>query len=85
MTPVVPLILAQHGSGTAQSGLEFSRSMARHAMATSHSSGEVVLVVLGALIVLVTTLYTVLYLIRPGEKGQDHIKRRILDEGYRGL
>jgi hypothetical protein len=79
MTRVVPLILAQHGSGTAQSGLEFSRSMARHAMATSHSSGEVVLVVL------VTTLYTVLYLIRPGEKGLDHIKRRILDEGYRGL
>jgi hypothetical protein len=39
-----------------------------------------VLVVLGAIVVIVTTAYTLMYLIHPGETGEDHIKRRILED-----
>ena len=34
--------------------------------------------------VVVTTFYTLLYLIRPGETSDDHIKRRILEDGREG-
>jgi hypothetical protein len=35
----------------------------------------------GGVVVIVTTIYSVLYLIRPGETNADHIKRRILEDG----
>jgi predicted PurR-regulated permease PerM len=85
VTPALQFLIAQHGAGTAQTAHEFSQSMTRHAMAATHSSGEVILVVAGAIIVLLTTLYMLVYLVRPGEEQQDHIKRRILDEGHEGL
>lgn len=85
MTPAIPFLIAQHGAGTAQSAGEFSQSMARHAMASTHTSGEVAVVVLGVLVVILTTLYMLMFLFRPGEEQQDHIKRRILDEGHQGL
>lgn len=66
-----------------QSASEFSRSMERHAMASSHSTQEIALVVLGALVVAVTTACTLRYLARPGETDANHVKRRILDEDRR--
>jgi hypothetical protein len=44
---------------------------------------DMALVALGVVVVIVTTIYSVLYLVRPGETGEDHIKRRILDDGTR--
>jgi hypothetical protein len=41
-------------------------------------------VALGAVVVIVTTIYTVVYFLRPGEEGAGHIKRRIIDDGYEG-
>ena len=64
-----------------QTASEFSHTMDRHAVMTSHSAEDVVLVALGAIIVVATTVYTIVYLVRPGETAADHIKRRILDEG----
>lgn len=66
-----------------QSASEFSQSMERHAMASAHSPQEVALVVLGVIAVVVTTAYTLLYFIRPGETGASHIKRRILEDDLR--
>jgi hypothetical protein len=40
------------------------------------------LVGLGIVVVILTTFYALRYLIRPGEKGADHIKRRILEDGH---
>jgi hypothetical protein len=85
VTAAIPFFVAQHGTGTAQSASEFSQSMARHAMASTHTSGEVVVVVLGVVVVILTTIYMLMFLFRPGEEQQDHIKRRILDEGHQGL
>lgn len=74
-----PLILAM------QTASEFSRTMERHAMTSGqHSMSDVALVALGTIIVVATTAYTVLYLVRPGETAAGHIKRRILDDdGWR--
>lgn len=66
----------------AQSAREFSQSMTHHAMAGTHGSVEVMLVALGVVVVIVTTVYSALYLIRPGETSADHIKRRILDDEH---
>lgn len=63
-----------------QTASEFSHTMERHAVMSHHSAQDVVLVALGALVVVATTVYTVVYLVRPGETAADHIKRRILDE-----
>jgi len=75
--------LVQQVATTAQSAREFSQSTAHHAMAPeTHGPLDVTLVALGVVIVIVTTIYSLLYLIRPGETNADHIKRRILeDEG----
>jgi hypothetical protein len=43
-----------------------------------------VLVAAGVIAVVVTTFYTLLYLIRPGETDYNHIKRRILEDGPEG-
>ena len=66
-----------------QSASEFSRSMERHVMGSPHSAQDVAIVVAGAVVVLVTTAYTVLYLARPGETDPQHVKRRILDDDRR--
>ena len=54
-----------------------------HAMASGPSLSDLVLVALGAIVVVVTTAYAVLYLVRPGEAAASHIKRRILDDEQR--
>ncbi len=63
-----------------QTAGEFSRTTERHAMTHSHSMPDVLLVALGAIVVVMTTAYTVMYFIRPGEAAVSHIKRRILDD-----
>jgi hypothetical protein len=65
-----------------QTASEFSRSIDRHghATASSHSAQEIGLVVLGVIVLVLTTVYTVRYFVRPGETGANHIKRRILDD-----
>lgn len=63
-----------------QSASEFSRTAEHHGMTSGHSVSDIVLVTLGAIVVVVTTAYTVLYLIRPGETAAGHIKRRILHD-----
>jgi hypothetical protein len=44
----------------------------------------VVLVAAGVIAVVVTTFYTLLYLIRPGETSGTHIKRRVLEDRGEG-
>ncbi len=79
------LIVAQQMAATAQSLRELSQPGAHHTM-TSGGPGalDVTLLALGVLIVIVTTIYSLLYLIRPGETSQDHIKRRVLEDGREG-
>jgi hypothetical protein len=76
------IILAQQIAGAAVSGRELST--AHHVMASTHTWLEVMLVVAGVIVVVVTTFYTLLYLIRPGETGETHIKRRILEDEREG-
>jgi predicted transcriptional regulator len=78
------MILAQQIAGAGRSGRELSQSSAHHAMASTHTWLDLVLVAAGVIVVVVTTFYTVLYLIRPGEVGETHIKRRILEDGREG-
>ena len=78
------IILAQQIAGAARSGRELSESTAHHAIASTHTWLEVVLVAVGVIVVVVTTFYTLLYLIRPGEMGETHIKRRILEDEREG-
>jgi hypothetical protein len=66
-----------------QSASEFSRSMERHVMGAPHSAQDLAIVVAGAVVVLVTTAYAVIYLARPGETDPHHVKRRILDDDRR--
>jgi len=74
--------VAQQVATTAQSAREFSQSTAHHAMAPeTHGPLDVTVVALGVVVVIVTTSYSLLYLIRPGEMNTDHIKRRILEDG----
>ena len=77
-------IVAQQAAAPAQSVRELSQSTAHHAMASGAPGAfDMALVALGAIVVTATTIYSVLYLIRPGETGEDHIKRRILEDGTR--
>ena len=64
-----------------QTASEFSQSMERHhAMTSTRSVQELVVVILSVIVVVATTAYTVRYFVRPGETGANHIKRRILDD-----
>jgi hypothetical protein len=80
------IVLAQAIAGATRSARQLSPSTAHHAMASTHTWLDVLLVAAGVVAVVATTFYTVLYLIRPGETGATHIKRRILEdrgEGFR--
>jgi hypothetical protein len=75
-------IVAQQVAMTTESASAFSPWITVHAMTpATHGPIDVTLVVLGVIVVIVTTIYSVLYLIRPGETGADHIKYRILEDG----
>jgi len=50
-------------------------------MTSTHTSAQLLLVAVGFIAVVVTTAYTLLCFIHPGEMGEGHIKRRILDDG----
>ena len=56
-----------------------------HAMAATHTWLDLFLVTVGVVVVVVTTVYTGLYLVRPGEASETHIKRRILEDEREGL
>jgi hypothetical protein len=73
---LAPRVLAVAGE-TAEA---FSRSMERHHMDMTHGPLDSVLVWGAVLVVLATTIYTVRFFVRPGETGEDHIKRRVLRE-----
>ena len=74
------IILAQQIAGATRPAHELSQSTAHHAMASTHTWLDVVLVAAGVIAVVVTTFYTLLYLVRPGETTGTHIKRRILKD-----
>ena len=78
------IILAQQIAGATRSVYEFSQSAAHHAMASTYTWLDVVLVAAGVIAVVLTTFYALLYLIRPGETSDTHIKRRILEDGREG-
>ena len=78
------IILAQLIVGSASRSAHLSQSTAHHAMASTHTWLDVVLVAAGVVAVVVTTLYTLLYLIRPRETSDTHIKRRILEDEREG-
>jgi len=78
------IVIAQQMPGVGQAGDDFSQSMTHHATASTHSWQESVLVAAAVVVMIATTMYTLRYLLRPGEAGDDHIKRRILDDGYGG-
>ncbi len=55
-----------------------------HAMPATHTWLDLFLVTVGVIVVVVTTFYTLLYLVRPGETSERHIKRRVLEDGREG-
>jgi hypothetical protein len=74
-------VLTQQVLAFAQSDHGFSGSTAVHSMAPTQTSVHLLLVAVGVIAVVWTTAYSLRCFIRPGETGQGHIKRRILDEG----
>jgi hypothetical protein len=81
MRAVVFIVLAHQFLAFAQSNREFSQSAAVHSMAPTQTPAQLLLVAVGFIAVVVTTAYTWLCFIHPGETGEGHIKRRILDDG----
>jgi hypothetical protein len=80
MMAVVLMGLAQRILAPDQS-TAFSQSTALHSMSPAHSWAQLLMVAVGFIAVVATTGYALLCFVRPGEMGEDHIKRRILDEG----
>ena len=78
MLTVTPLIVAQQIAGAAR---EFSQAAMSHA--SEPGALDIALAVLGVAVVIVTTIYSVLFLVRPGETAEHHIKRRILEDETR--
>lgn len=62
-----------------QQANDFSSQGADHHPSSSGPM-EVVLVVIGVIITVVVTFYTVKWFFKPGERSADHIKRRILHD-----
>jgi hypothetical protein len=81
MRAVVFIVLAHQFLAFAQSNREFSQSAAVHSMTPTQTPAQLLLVAVGFIAVVVTTAYTWLCFIHPGETGEGHIKRRILDDG----
>jgi hypothetical protein len=81
MRAVVFIVLAHQFLAFAQSNREFSQSAAVHSMTPTQTPAQLLLVAMGFIAVVVTTAYTWLCFIHPGETGEGHIKRRILDDG----
>ena len=78
---VMFIVLAHQFLALAQSNHGFSPSAAVHSMTPTQASAQLLLVAVGFIAVVVTTAYTWLCFIHPGETGEGHIKRRILDDG----
>jgi hypothetical protein len=65
----------------ARSNHVFAQSTSVHTMAPTYTWTELLLVALGVLAVVLTMGYTLLCFVRPGEMGENHVKRRILHDG----
>jgi hypothetical protein len=81
MMAVALIGLAQQILAPDQSNDAFSQSMALHSMSPAHSWAQLLMVAVGFIAVVASTGYALLCFVRPGEMGEDHIKRRILDDG----
>jgi len=57
----------------------FSSVPAGHHVSAPAGAYETVIVVLGVAITALVAFLTVKYFVRPGEKGAEHIKRRVLE------
>lgn len=58
---------------------DFSVQNSDHHASAPDGPAEVIVVVIGVVITAVVLYLTLKYMIRPGEKGKDHIKRRIVN------
>jgi len=59
-------------------------ALAQHGATVDRGLEGWVVRTVGAFIVLVVLVYTIKLLVHPGEKGHEHIKRRILDDKWPG-
>lgn len=59
---------------------DFSTTNTEHHAAATGSVLETVMVVGGWAVVALVTAFTIRYLISPGEKSHDHVKRMVLDD-----
>ncbi len=81
---LIELIGAQQAVVTAQPVRELSASTAYHAMAgVTHGSVDMALVGPGV-VAIVTTFYSLLYLVRPGEKTQITSSAAFLEDSREG-
>lgn len=78
------IVLPQQIVSVTLSPHDLFQSTAHHAVTSTRTWLDVVLVATGVIAVVVTTFYTLRYLIRPGETDVEHIKRRILEDGREG-
>lgn len=59
---------------------DFAVSNSEHHAARTGSLLETVMVVVGWAIVVLVTAFTIKFLVAPGEHGEDHVKRMVLEE-----
>lgn len=64
-----------------QAARDFSTGLGEHHAAAPTVLAELIIVVVGVIITALVAYYTLKYLIRPGEKSADHVKRRVLRPG----
>ena len=82
-TFLIGLVEAQRAARGAQPASEALHASAHDAMSgAANGPVDMVLVGVGAVVVIVSTFYSLLHLIRPGETRTDHIKHRILEDGH---
>lgn len=82
---LVPLLL----QGTASACELCEAQQPKFLRGITHGAGpqgnsDYVIVIAAALLVLVTLFYAIKFLVRPGERGSNHIKRTILQEDLHG-
>jgi len=71
-----------HGAAAAAAGAaqpdDFSLRTADHHAMAPQGGYEYVLVIIGVVVTVLLTIYTIKLLVKPGEVGPGHIKRKIL-------
>ncbi len=59
---------------------EFFTMVEGHHNTEPANFGDLLIAGIGAVITIFVLFYTIRYFVRPGEKGESHIKRRILED-----